>query len=109
MTVLVCPACGKEETRKAKHCAACGCYLPPLLEEERKPQPIERRIGSVAGRPTNTDAVLIEQLLRESYAAPLIEQQLTESYTARVDAMYRIAMADWDDHLRAGAPESHRV
>lgn len=92
MTVLVCPACGREETRKARHCAACGCYLPPLLEEERKPQPIERRIGSVAGRPTNTDAVLLEQ-------------QLTESYTARVDAMYRIAMADWDDHLRAGGRE----
>jgi hypothetical protein len=57
------------------------------------------RIGSVVGRPTNTDALLIEQIVR-------LEQLLSEYDEARVKAVYDIAKADSADHLRAGVPWS---
>lgn len=33
MKVIQCPSCGTIATG-SKHCSRCGCYLPPLLEED---------------------------------------------------------------------------
>lgn len=33
MKVIKCPACGRAH-RGRQYCTSCGCYLPPLLEEE---------------------------------------------------------------------------
>lgn len=33
MKVIKCPACGRTH-KNQKYCISCGCYLPPLLEEE---------------------------------------------------------------------------
>lgn len=33
MKVIQCPSCGMT-TSGSKHCPRCGCYLPPLLEED---------------------------------------------------------------------------
>lgn len=33
MKVIKCPACGRVH-KNQKYCVSCGCYLPPLLEEE---------------------------------------------------------------------------
>ena len=33
MKVIRCPACGRAH-KNQKYCVSCGCYLPPLLEEE---------------------------------------------------------------------------
>lgn len=33
MKVIKCPACGRTH-KNQKYCVSCGCYLPPLLEEE---------------------------------------------------------------------------
>lgn len=33
MKVIRCPSCGKVHLNQ-KYCAICGCYLPPVLEEE---------------------------------------------------------------------------
>jgi len=92
MTVYICPACG-EANREGKYCARCGCYLPRLCEEERQPERIDLSHlptqVCVKGRPTNLDAMIYEEILRESI-------------TARTFFMYQAAMDDWDDHLRAG-------
>lgn len=105
MTVLVCPACGREN-REGKYCSVCGCYLPRLFTEERPDHrsdfpavQLRSRIGSVVGRPTNTDALLIEQIGR-------LEQLLSEYDEARVKVVYDIAKADLADLLRAGVPWS---
>ena len=31
--IIPCPACGRR-VKPQKYCPSCGCYLPPLLEEE---------------------------------------------------------------------------
>ena len=94
MTVYICPACGREN-REGKYCSVCGCYLPRLFAEERQPERIDlSNLPTqvwVRGRPTNLDAMIYEEILKESY-------------TARLAAMYRVAMDDWDDHIRAGEP-----
>ena len=33
MKIIRCPSCGKVHLNQ-KYCTACGCYLPPVLEEE---------------------------------------------------------------------------
>ena len=33
MKIIPCPACGRR-VKPQKYCPVCGCYLPPLLEEE---------------------------------------------------------------------------
>lgn len=33
MKIIPCPACGRR-VKPQKYCPSCGCYLPPLLEEE---------------------------------------------------------------------------
>lgn len=33
MKIIRCPSCGKAHLNQ-KYCTACGCYLPPVLEEE---------------------------------------------------------------------------
>jgi len=35
MKVIRCPACGRTY-RNQKYCVSCGCYLPPILEEEQE-------------------------------------------------------------------------
>lgn len=33
MKVIKCPACGRAH-KERRYCTSCGCYLPPILEEE---------------------------------------------------------------------------
>jgi len=35
MKIIRCPACGRMH-KSQKYCTSCGCYLPPLLNEEVK-------------------------------------------------------------------------
>lgn len=41
MKIINCPACGREN-RSRHYCLSCGCYLPPVLEEENEVDTLEQ-------------------------------------------------------------------
>ena len=106
VTVYVCPACG-EQNREGRYCAKCGCYLPPLLAEERSPywSNLSDLRAEIRGRPLNTDALLDARIAAcESQVYANLLRNSVISQDEWVNEVFRTAMNDWDTHIRAGEP-----